>query len=106
MTARPPRDTDEPSLATLRRDRLLIWLWVPGGVAVVALVVQGWTRLFGDPPRALFNTLSVLWILSTLMLIWRHSSRRCPDCGYRYLRGFPWMSLKKVRCPACGFELE
>jgi DNA-directed RNA polymerase subunit RPC12/RpoP len=97
---------DEPSLAVLRRDRVLLWLWVPGGVLAIALLMQGWLRLFGEPPRALVNALCVAWIVTMLLMIWRHSSRRCPDCGYRYLRAFPWMSLKKVRCPACGYELK
>ena len=96
----------EPTLATLRRDRVLLWLWVPGGVALIVVLMQGWLHLFGEPPRVLVNGLCVAWIVTMLMLIWRHSSRRCPDCGHRYLRGYPWMSLKKVRCAACGYELQ
>ena len=100
-------DSHEPTLATLRRDRLLIWLWVPGGVVVIAALMQAWTLLASvEPPRYAVRVLCVLWIVSVLMMIWRHSSRPCPDCGYRYLRAFPWMSLKKVRCPACGYELS
>ena len=101
----PPAPSAEPTLARLRRDRWLLWLWVPGGLLVQALAQPAWRWWAGQPPAALTQTLSVLWIVSMFLLIWRHSARRCPDCGYRYLRGFPWISLKRVRCP-CGFELK
>ena len=99
-------DPTEPTLARLRRDRVLIWLWVPGGIAVILIANLAWSLLVGPPPRALAQTLCVLWVISVLLMIWRHSSRRCPDCGYRYLRSYPWLSLRKVRCPACGYELK
>jgi len=96
----------EPSLADLRRDRLLIWLWVPAGMGVILLATRGWSLLIGPPSRTLTQVLCVLWVVTELLLIWRHSSRRCPDCGHRYLRAYPWMSLRKVRCPACGYQLK
>ena len=97
----------EPTLASLRRDRVLLWLWVPGGMGLILLAMQVWARVVGKlPPLAFAQTLSVLWIVTMFLLIWRNSSQRCPDCGHRYLRAFPWMSLKKVRCAACGYELK
>lgn len=94
------------TLAKLRRDRLTIWLWLPIGGLAMALTIQGWQRFAGDPPPALYKTLYVLWIFVTFGLIWRHSSQRCPKCDHRYLRAFPWMSLKKVQCGVCGYELK
>jgi hypothetical protein len=94
------------SLAKLRRDRATIWLWLPIGGLAMALAIQAWQRFAGDPPPALYKTLYVLWICVTFGLIWRHSSQRCPKCDHRYLRAFPWMSLKKVQCGVCGYELK
>jgi DNA-directed RNA polymerase subunit RPC12/RpoP len=94
------------SLARLRRDRFTIWLCVPAGLAVMWSLVQAWDWVAGEPPLALYTTLDVIWIIVVFLLIWRHSSRRCPHCGHRYLRAFPWMSLKRVKCTHCGFELK
>jgi len=94
------------TLAQLRRDRVLIWLWMPVGGLVMFLVAAAWRRVAGEPPQALYSTLYVLWIAVTFSLIWRHSSRHCPRCDHRYLRAFPWLSLKKVQCSVCGYELE
>ena len=93
------------TLARLRRDRLLIWCWLPVGGLAMFLVVKAWQLVAGEPPRALYSTLDVLWIAVTFSLIWRRSSSRCPRCDHRYLRAFPWMSLKKVECGVCGYEL-
>ena len=76
-----------------------------GGAAMRGVVVA--TGLVaGEPPQALYSTLYVLWIAVTFSLIWRNSARRCPRCDHRYLRAFPWMSLKKVECGVCGYELH
>ena len=94
------------TLARLRRDRLLIWLWMPVGGLAMFLIAMAWRLVAGEPPQALYSTLYVLWIAVTFSLIWRNSSRRCPRCDHRYLRAFPWMSLKKVECGVCGYELH
>jgi DNA-directed RNA polymerase subunit RPC12/RpoP len=93
------------TLAQLRRDRVLIWCWLPIGGFAMFLVVKGWQLLAGEPPPGLYTTLDVVWIVVTFSLIWRRSTSRCPTCGHRYLRGFPWMSLKKVECARCGYKL-
>ncbi len=94
------------TLQSLRRDRVIVWLWVPVGMLAFIAIVQAWRHLVGEPPRALFTTLNVLWVAVMLMLIWRTSSRRCPACDNRYLRLFPWMSLKRVKCGVCGHEVD
>ncbi len=94
------------TLTQLRRDRLLIWLWLPIGSALMYLVVQAWQRFAGEPPPSVYTSLDVAWVVVTFLLIWRHSSRRCPTCDHRYLRAFPWMSLRRVRCGVCGREFE
>ena len=94
------------TLAGLRRDRRTIWLWLPVGGLAMFLVVKGWQMLAGEPPPAVYTVLDVLWIAVTFGLIWRRSSQRCPVCDHRFLRAFPWMSLKKVRCGVCGHELD
>jgi hypothetical protein len=94
------------TLAKLRRDRLMIWLWLPVGGLAMFLVVKAWQLVAGEPPPSLYTGLDVAWIAVTFSLIWRHSSQRCPKCDHRYLRAFPWMSLKKVKCGACGYELD
>jgi hypothetical protein len=107
MSSRPdPHDRTEVSLQSLRRDRVIVWLWVPVGMLLVLVVTQAWLHVVGEPPRGLVTTLDVLWVVVMLMLIWRNSSRRCPTCDNRYLRTFPWMSLKKVKCGVCGYELK
>ena len=93
------------TLAQLRRDRVLIWCWLPIGGFAMFLVVKGWQLFAGEPPPGLYTTLDVVWIAVTFSLIWRRSTSRCPTCGHRYLRGFPWMSLKKVECARCGYKL-
>ena len=95
-----------PTLVSLRRDRLLIWLWLPVGGALMWAIIQAWNYVAGDPPDALYTTLDVIWIVTVFLLIWRNSSRRCPHCGHRFLRAFPWMSLKHVQCSHCGFDLN
>jgi hypothetical protein len=94
------------TLASLRRDRIVIWTWLPVGGLGMFAVVKLWQLLGGEPPPALYTTLDVIWIIVTFALIWRHSSRRCPTCNHRYLRAFPWMSLQRVDCPVCGYELR
>ena len=91
--------------ARLRRDRLAIWLWMPVGGLAMAMVVKGWQLLAGEPPPALYNVLYVMWIAVTFGLIWRRTTERCPRCDHRWLRAFPWMSLKKVECGVCGHEM-
>jgi DNA-directed RNA polymerase subunit RPC12/RpoP len=100
------RPVSEPTLAQLRRDRLMIWLWLPVGGLAMLLVVKCWQAFAGEPPPSLYTTLDVVWIVVTFLLIWRNSSRRCPKCDHRYLRSYPWMSLKQVRCTVCGHELH
>jgi hypothetical protein len=104
----PPRRAaaPEPTLAELRRDRVRLWLWLPLGAAAMFVAVKAWQRFAGDPPQAFYKVLDVTWIAVTFAMIWRHSSRRCPACDHRYLRGYPWMSLKQVRCAACGHEVR
>ena len=93
------------TLTRLRRDRLLIWWWLPIGSAAMFLVLRIWRQFAGEPPPALTTTLDVLWIAVTFSLISRRSASRCPKCDHRYLRAFPWMSLKKVECSACGYRI-
>jgi len=98
--------TDAPlTLARLRRDRRLVWWWLPLGGLAMFVVVRAWYLVAGEPPPALYSTLDVLWIAVTFSLIWRRSSTRCPKCGHRLLRAFPWMSLTKVECSVCGYEV-
>ena len=92
------------TLARLRRDRLLIWCWLPIGGLAMFLVIKGWQLVAGEPPPALYTGLDVVWIAVTFSLIWRRSTSRCPRCDHRWLRAFPWMSLKKVECGACGYR--
>ncbi len=93
------------TLQQLRADRVLIWCWLPLGSAAMYAVIQGWTRYAGTPPRSLFVVLDILWIAVTFTLIARRTSQRCPKCNNRWLRSFPWMSLKKVECSICGHEM-
>ena len=98
--------TDAPlTLARLRRDRRWIWWWLPLGGLAMFVIVRAWHLVAGEPPPALYTTLDVLWIAVTFSLIWRRSSTRCPKCDHRLLRAFPWMSLKKVECGVCGYEI-
>jgi hypothetical protein len=94
------------TLAGLRRDRLVIWLWLPVGGLLMATIIGAWQHVAGEPPQALYTVLSVIWIVVVFMLIWRNSSRRCPHCNHGFLRAFPWMSLKRVKCSVCGYELK
>ncbi len=93
------------TLARLRRDRLLLWCWLPIGSLAMFAVIKGWRMAAGEPPQGLYTGLDVVWIAVTFSLIWRRSTSRCPKCDHRYLRAFPWMSLKKVRCGVCGYEV-
>ena len=93
------------TLARLRQDRRLIWWWLPIGSAAMYLVIWAWRQLAGEPPSALYTTLDVLWIAVTFSLIARRTASRCPKCDHRYLRGFPWISLKKVECGVCGYRI-
>ena len=93
------------TLMRLRRDRLAIWLWLPIGSAAMFLVVRAWQRFAGEPPQGLYTVLDIVWIAVTFSLIARRSTSRCPKCDDRYLRAFPWMSLKKVECSACGYRM-
>jgi len=98
-------DTPPLTLTRLRRDRLLIWCWLPlGGLAMFA-VIQAWQLAAGAPPPGLYTALDVVWIAVTFSLIWRRTTSRCPKCNHRHLRAFPWMSLKKVECAACGYTI-
>jgi hypothetical protein len=98
---------DQPvTLSALRRDRLMIWLWLPVGGLLMWAVIRAWGLVAGEPPKALYTTLDVIWIMVVFLLIWRNSSRRCPHCNHRFLRAFPWMSLKRVKCSVCGYELK
>ena len=94
------------SLRSLRRDRLLVWLWLPAGGLAMLLVVKAWQLVAGAPPPRLYTALDVVWIVVTFALIWRNSAQRCPACGHRWLRAYPWMSLKRVQCAACGHTLD
>ncbi len=89
------------TLVQLRRDRRLIWWWLPAGGALMFVVVKAWRAFSGEPPPALYTTLDVLWIAVTFSLIYRRSTSRCPQCDHRWLRAFPWMSLKQVECGVC-----
>ena len=93
------------TLAQLRRDRRLVWWWLPIGGGVMFLVVKAWQQVAGEPPQGLYTGLDIVWIAVTFSLIWRRSTSRCPRCGHRYLRAFPWLSLKKVECASCGFKV-
>ena len=100
-----PTTAAELTLAQLRRDRVLLWCWLPVGALAMLLVVKAWQRVTGDAPHGLFTVLDIAWIAVTFSLIARRSTSRCPKCDHRWLRGFPWMSLKKVRCGVCGHEM-
>ena len=93
------------TLAQLRRDRRLVWWWLPVGGAAMLLVIQAWHRFFGEPPPGLYTALDIAWIAVTFSLIARRSTSRCPKCDHRYLRGFPWTSLKQVECDVCGYRI-
>jgi len=98
----------EPAPLTLRRlraDRLLVWCWLPvGGLAMIA-AIQAWRAFAGEPTPRLYMVLDVVWIAVTFTLIARRTTRRCPKCNHRWLRNFPWMSLKHVQCGVCGHEM-
>jgi hypothetical protein len=89
----------------LRRDRLMIWCWLPVGGLAMFLVVKAWQLAAGEAPPGLYTALDIVWIAVTFSLIWRRTTSRCPRCDHRWLRGFPWMSLKKVECGVCGHEM-
>ena len=93
------------TLAELRRDRRRIWWWLPLGSLGMFVLIKGWQATAGDPPPALYTVLDVAWIAVTFGMIARRTKSRCPNCGQRWLRGFPWLSLKRVRCAACGHEM-
>lgn len=93
------------TLARLRRDRRAIWWWLPIGGAAMILAIKAWRQFAGEPPPALYTTLDIAWIAVTFSLISRRSSSRCPACGHRWLRGFPWISLKQVECAHCGHRM-
>ena len=93
------------TLARLRRDRRLIWWWLPVGSAAMWLLIRAWQLVAGEPPAALYTALDIVWIAVTFGLISRRSVARCPKCDHRFLRGFPWISLKKVECNACGYRM-
>ena len=93
------------TLRQLRSDRVLIWCWLPLGSFAIYLVIQAWERFAGPPPTTLYTLLDVVWIAVTFTLIARRSTSRCPRCDHRLLRGFPWLSLKKVECAVCGYEI-
>ena len=93
------------TLAQVRRDRRLIWWWLPVGSAAMFLVIKAWRQFAGEPPPALYTTLDIVWIAVTFSLISRRTVSRCPKCDHRWLRAFPWMSLKKVQCGVCGHEM-
>jgi hypothetical protein len=90
------------TLAQLRRDRRLVWAWLPVGGGAMFLVVKAWQQFAGEPPPSLYTTLDVVWIAVTFSLIARRTTSRCPRCNHRWLRAFPWMSLRKVECGVCG----
>jgi hypothetical protein len=97
---------DRFTLTQLRRDRRAIWWWLPIGGLAMFLVVKGWQQFAGaPPPPGLYMALDIGWIAVTFSLIARRSTARCPKCDHRYLRGFPWQSLKKVECGVCGYEI-
>ncbi|MBC7662617.1 MAG: hypothetical protein H7276_02300 [Caulobacter sp.] len=100
-----PTTGAELTLAQLRRDPVLLWCWLPVGGLALLFVVKGWTAVAGTPPPALFTVLDIGWIAVTFSLIARRSMSCCPKCDHRWLRGFPWMSLKKVECGVCGHQM-
>ena len=77
------------TLAQVRRDRRLIWWWLPVGSAAMFLVIKAWRQFAGEPPPALYTTLDIVWIAVTFSLISRRTVSRCPKCDHRWLRGFP-----------------
>jgi hypothetical protein len=101
-----PTTGAELTLAQLRRDRVLIWCWVPVGGLAMFLVAAAWRAVAGVPPQGLYTALDVAWIAVTFTLVSRRATRRCPKCDHRWLRGFPWMSLRKLRCGVCGHEMR
>ena len=93
------------TLQRLRRDRLLIWLWLPiGGLAFFAFMAV-WRHVAGEPPQRVVMVADIVWIAVTFSLIARRTTRRCPQCNNRWLRSFPWMSMKKIQCGVCGHEM-
>ena len=98
-------DATPLTLVRLRRDRLLIWCWLPVGGLAMFLVVKAWQLAAGEPPPGLYTALDIVWIAVTFSLIWRRTTSRCPKCDHRWLRGFPWTSLKKVECGVCGHAM-
>lgn len=100
-----PTTGAELTRARLRRDRVLLWCWLPVGGLAMFLVVKAWQFVAGDAPPTLYTVLDVAWIAVTFTLISRRSTSRCPKCDHRWLRAFPWMSLKKVECGVCGHAM-
>ncbi len=100
-----PTTGAELTLARLRRDRVVLWCWLPVGGLAMFLVVKAWQFVAGAAPPTLYTVLDVAWIAVTFTLISRRSTSRCPKCDHRWLRAFPWMSLKKVECGVCGHEM-
>ena len=78
-------DATPLTLTRLRRDRLLIWCWLPlGGLAMFA-VVKSWQLAAGEPPPGLYTALDVIWIAVTFSLIWRRTDYREED-GARVMK--------------------
>lgn len=100
-----PTTAAELTRRQLRRDRILLWCWLPVGGLAVLLVVKAWQVVAGVPPQSLYTALDVAWIAVTFTLISRRSTSRCPKCDHRWLRAFPWMSLEHVKCGVCGHEM-
>lgn len=97
--------TEPLTLARLRRDRRVVWAWLPIGGGAMFLLVKAWQQFAGEPPPSLYTTLDVVWIAVTFSMIARRTTSRCPRCNHRWLRAFPWMSLRKVECGVCGHEM-
>ena len=69
--------SSEPlTLAQLRRDRRLVWAWLPIGGGAMFLVVKAWQHFAGEPPPSLYTTLDVVWIAVTFSLIARRTTDR------------------------------
>ena len=87
----------------------LIWWWLPVGSAWrCSLFIQVLAASSPASRRrpALYTTLDVALDRRDVQpdraaLV----GSRCPKCDHRYLRGFPWQSLKKVECGVCGYEI-
>ena len=94
------------TLAQLRRDRRLIWWWLPVGGAAMFLVVKAWRQFAGEPPPALYTTLDIVWIAVTFSLISRRTVEPLPEVRPPLAARVPVdVAASTCECGVCGHEM-